>query len=159
MGRRRSQLSVAPGGVISKLSEEEVVAHYRAWESAFPADRSDIHVEDYAWHVFSYQRYPSVSGEAALAEYARHEALRYVVLSNDRCQGFITEQRPTTVSISDYLVCPANWAWTMAITHEDGWLGPYFARHRDYDRLEAVNRAGVRKRHEAEVAKERGWSR
>lgn len=159
MARRRSQLSVAPGGVISLLSKDEVAGLYGEWERAFPADRRDIHVEDFAWHVFSSERYASVSGDAAIAEYNRHEALRYVVLSNERDQGLVTDQRPTTVSISDYLVCPQNWAWTMAFTHEDGWLGPYFARHRDYDKLEAANRAGLRKRDEADVAKERGWSR
>ncbi len=133
--------------------------HFREWESAFPADRRDIHIEDYAWHVFSSMRYASVSGEAAIAEYNRHESLRYVVLSNDRDQGLITDQRPTSVSISDYLVCPINWAWTMAFTHEDGWLGPYFARHRDYDKLEIANRLGLRKRDESAAAKENGWSR
>jgi hypothetical protein len=159
MARQRTQLSVAPGEVISLLSKEEVAMHFREWESAFPADRRDIHIEDYAWHVFSSMRYASVSGEAAIAEYNRHESLRYVVLSNDRDQGLITDQRPTSVSISDYLVCPINWAWTMAFTHEDGWLGPYFARHRDYDKLEIANRLGLRKRDESAAAKENGWSR
>jgi len=158
MARRRSQLSVAPGGVISLLSKEEVAVQFGQWESAFLADRRDIHVDDYAWHIFSSKRYASVSGEAAIAEYNRHESLRYVVLSNDRDQGLVTDQRPTTVSISDYLVCPINWAWTMAFTHEDGWLGPYFARHRDYEKLETANRVGLRKRDEAAVEKERGWS-
>jgi hypothetical protein len=159
MARRRTQLTVAPGQVLTTLSKEEVRALCREWESAYPADRDGIHVSRFAWHVFSSKRHPSVSGEAALAEYLRHESAKYVVLSNDRDQGLITDQRPATVSISDYLVCPPNWAWTMAFTHEDGWLGPYFARHRDYEKLEVENRAGVRKRDEAALAKERGWAR
>lgn len=159
MARQRSQLFVAPGEVISLLSKDEVAVQFSKWESEFPANRRDIHVNDYAWHVFSSKRYASVSGEAAIAEYNRHESLRYLVLSNDRDQGLVTDQRPTTVSISDYLVSPINRAWTMAFTHEDGWLGPYFARHRDYDKLETANRVGLRKRDEAAAAKERGWSR
>jgi hypothetical protein len=73
-------------------------------------------------------------------------------------EGVITNLRPTTASIGDYLVCPLNWAWTMAFTHEDDSLGPYFAVHRDYDRLQASNVKAMRKRREAEVAKQRGWA-
>jgi hypothetical protein len=70
----------------------------------------------------------------------------------------------TVVTLKDgrrpgvYLVCPLNWAWTMAFTHEDDDLGPYFAIHRDYDRLQASNVKGMRQRREAELAKQRGWA-
>ena len=159
MARAKTQLTVAPGVVLNRLTAEQVADLCVQWEVAFPADRSDIHIEQFMWHVFSAERYSSVSGDAALAEYGKHEAPKYLVLSNDKDQGLVTDLRPESASLADYLVCPLNWAWTMAFTHEDGWLGPYFARHRDYDRLEASNRKGMRKRHEAEVAKQRGWSR
>jgi len=81
----------------------------------------------------------------------------YVVLSNDRQVVFITDQRPETCSLTDYYVFPPNLAWTMAFTHEDGWLGPYFARHRNFEALDRENAARVRKEREAQAAKLRGW--
>jgi hypothetical protein len=110
------------------------------------------------WHVFSFERYPSISRAAAVAEYERHGAPEYAVLSNDKDEGLITDLRPISASIADYLVCPLNLAWTMAFTHEDDCLGPYFARHREYDRLQVANRQGLRKLEEATLAKQRGWA-
>jgi hypothetical protein len=48
-------------------------------------------------------------------------------------------------------------AWTMAFTHEDGWLGPYFARHASYQNLNAENLAMIRKAKKAEEARLKGW--
>lgn len=69
-----------------------------------------------------------------------------------------TNQRPENCSLADYYVFPPNLAWTMAFTHEDGWLGPYFARHRDFEALDRENDARVRKEREAEAARLKGWS-
>jgi hypothetical protein len=154
----KSQLSVGPGKAVRRLAKEQVAEFWGQWLIAYPADRSAIHVEQFMWHVFSFERYPSLSKAAALAEYEKHSAPEYLVLANDMDEGLITDLRPTTVSIQDYLVCPLNWAWTMAFTHEDESLGPYFAFHRNYDRLQASNLDGLRKLREAEVAKQRGWA-
>jgi hypothetical protein len=156
--RRSSQLSIGPGEVVRRLTPEQTEALCGQWTLAYPADRVGIHVEEFMWHVFSFQRYPNLARAAALAEYEKQEAPDYLVLANDKDEGLITNLRPTTASIADYLVCPLNWAWTMAFTHEDDCLGPYFAFHRDYDRLQASNVKGMRKRREAEVAKQRGWA-
>jgi len=157
MARRKSQLEVGPGEVLRRLTPEETEQLCGQWELAYPADRDGIHVEKFMWHVFSNRRYPSVDRAAALAEYEKQEAPKYLVLANDRNEGLITDLRPTTASIADYLVCPLNWAWTMAFTHEDEWIGPFFAIHRDYDRLQVANVKGMRKVREAEIAKQRGW--
>ena len=158
MARRESQLEVGPGEVVRRFTAEESEQLCGQWELAYPADRDGIFIDQFMWHVFSFRRYPSVSQAAALAEYEKQEAPKYLVLADDKNEGLITDLRPTTVSIADYLVCPLNWAWTMAFTHEDEDLGPYFATHRDYDRLQAANVKGMRKRREAEVAKLRGWA-
>lgn len=61
----------------------------------------------------------------------------------------------------DYCVFPANLAWTMAFTHEDGWLGPYFAKHPDYSKLIAqeaeLHSIRQRKNREIKRAKQNGW--
>jgi hypothetical protein len=158
VARRSSQLEIGPGAVLRRFTPEQSEQLCGEWQLAYPADRDGIHIEQFMWHVFSFRRYPSVAKAAALAEYEKQEAPKYLVLADDRGAGLITDLRPTTVSIADYLVCPLNWAWTMAFTHEDDDLGPYFAIHRDYDRLQASNVKGMRQRREAELAKQRGWA-
>jgi hypothetical protein len=159
MMRDQRELTVAPGRVVRRLTAEQVVELCAQWLVAFPADRSGIHIEEFMWHVFSFDRYPSVARAAAVAQYEQHEAPQYAVLSNDKNEGLVTDLRPTSASVADYLVCPLNLAWTMFFTHEDDCLGPYFARHREYDQLQAANRKGLRKRDEAAAAKQKGWSR
>jgi len=96
---------------------------------------------------------------AALAAYAAREAPEYLVLSNDRRFALAIDMRPDEVELSDALVFPPNLAWTIAFTHEDGWLdGPFFATHPDAIRLDAVNLAQVRKRQEIEAVRARGWA-
>ena len=71
--------------------------------------------------------------------------------------AFVTDQRPTNCYLSDWYVFPENFAWTMAFTHEDGWLGPYFARHERFSELNRENEMKIRKAREAEVARLKGW--
>jgi hypothetical protein len=115
-------------------------------------------MNDYMWHVFSYGSYPNVALQDALAAYAGVASSEYVVLSNDRDEAYVTDQKPSACSLSDYYVFPKNFAWTMAFTHEDGWLGPYFAKHRDFDKLHDENLRRIRKSQEAAEAKRKGWS-
>lgn len=127
------------------------------WLQAFGANRRGVNSKAFLWHIFSGGRYPCLSGDEAIAEYELQVATEYVVLANDRKSAFVTDVRPKGSSLSDYYVFPPNMAWTMAFTHEDGWLGPYFARHVDFGALNASNLQGVRKLREAEIAREKGW--
>jgi len=45
----------------------------------------------------------------------------------------------------------------MAFTHEDGWLGPYFAKHSQYDKLNQQNIKSIEKALSIEQAKQKGW--
>lgn len=94
---------------------------------------------------------------AAQAQYETHIAPEYIVLSNDRDVALVTDVRPVQSSLRDYLVFPRNLAWTMAFTHEDGWLGPYFTRHAMFATLNAANIAQVQKAREADAARLKGW--
>ena len=75
---------VIPGEVLRRFSAEESEELCREWELAYPADRHGIVIEQFMWHVFSYRRYPSVRRAAALAEYEKQVAPKYLVLINDR---------------------------------------------------------------------------
>ncbi len=150
-------LRVGPGTVSRQLSADQASQVVESWLGAFGRNREGIDADAFLWHIFSSGRHPSERGLAARASYEQQVAHEYVVLSNDRQIVFITDQRPETCSLTDYYVFPPNLAWTMAFTHEDGWLGPYFARHRSFEALDRENAARVRKEREAQAAKLRGW--
>jgi hypothetical protein len=136
---------------------DEITAFVTQWLDAFGADRHGVNAKAYLWHIFSGSRYPSLSGAEAMAEYEKQVAVEYVVLSNDRKTAFATDTLPQSSSLTDYYVFPANLAWTMAFTHEDGWLGPYLARHGNFAALNEFNLEKVRKLRQAEAARLKGW--
>ncbi|UXH78637.1 DUF4275 family protein [Roseateles amylovorans] len=150
---------VEPGSVLRTFTEAEAAALTEDWLGVFRPNREGSNVRRYLWHVFGGlgDNYASCSGDAALAAYAQREAPEYLVLSNDRRLAFATDRRPERIALSDCLVFPPNFAWTMAFTHEDGWLGPFFATHPDGARLDAANLAQIRKRREVAMAKAKGW--
>ena len=154
---RKALPLIQPGNVLRHYTLDETTALVTQWLEAFGADRHGVNSKAYLWHIFSGTRYPSLSGTEAMAEYEKQVAVEYVVLSNDRKTAFATDTLPQSSSLTDYYVFPANLAWTMAFTHEDGWLGPYFARHGNFAALNEINLERVRKLRQAEAARLKGW--
>ncbi len=154
---RQESTWVRPGRVLRVLSEGEASALATAWLDVFGRRGTGMSLKAYLWHVFSARGYESLAGKEALSAYAAREAPEYLVLSNDRRTAFVTDLRPDWTSFDDCCVFPPNLAWTMAFTHEDDWLGPYFATHPDVERLDAANLAQIRKRREIEEARVKGW--
>jgi len=148
---------VQPGTISRECSPTETDALVTLWLETYGKDKDGVNAKAYMWHVFSANRYPSLTGSDAMAEYKAQVAAEYVVLSNDRKTAFTTDLLPIASFLSDWYVFPKNLAWTMAFTHEDGWLGPYFARHPQYPQLNEENLARVRKHAEAAAARQKGW--
>lgn len=157
MARKLRIPEVGPGNVLRRFDTEETAALVEQWLAAFGTNRHGVNAGAYLWHIFSAERFPSSSGDAALAMYAAQVADEYIVLSNDRKQSFTTDLRPELCALSDWYAFPASLAWTMCFTHEDGWLGPYFAMHADYAARNQANIAKLRKAREIEEAKRKGW--
>jgi hypothetical protein len=149
-------MDIAPGKSLRVFSPTEARALAEQWLLAFGGSGAP-NTKSYMWHTLCAQAYPSLSLREAEAAYLQHTAPTFIVLSNDRDQAIETDQRPTSCSESDYYVFPPNLAWTLAITHEDGWLGPYFAKHKDFCSLNAANLEKIKKAHAAELAKKMGW--
>jgi hypothetical protein len=148
---------VQPGSITRHYNEVETASLLAAWLEAFGKERQGLNTKDFLWHIFSANKYPNVAGAEALVQYKQQEESQFVVLSNDRKVAFATDVRPEECSLSDFYVFPENLAWTMAFTHEDGWLGPYFARHQAFARLNVANLAKLKKLREMEAAKQKGW--
>jgi hypothetical protein len=128
------------------------------WRAAFAKEAIGVGLSQYLWHTFSADCYPAESGAAAEAAYRSHEATEYVVLPNDKSLAFMSSSKPVREWFDDFYVFPRNFAWTMAYTHEDGWLGPYFARHPNYDALQVENSQYLKKQRDIAIAKSKGWA-
>ncbi|MES2296378.1 MAG: DUF4275 family protein [Pseudomonadota bacterium] len=166
MSARRARavdLAIAPEHVLRRYTKAEAMAWAEQWMAVFGQHKQGTNTGAYMWHVFSFDRYASVAGAAAQTRYEQEVAPEYIVLSNARDLALLTYARPGPgTRRSDFVVFPSNMAWTMAFTHEDGWLGPYFAMHPDYPALSASNIAQVaalrRKREEMALAVKKGWA-
>lgn len=150
-------VEVQPGNILRVYEKEEVAEFRTKWMGTFARNKQGVGTNAYLWHIFSSGRYPSVSGEEALTNYRQQVACEYIVLCNERAIAFATDRLPERCSLRDYYVSPYNLAWTMAFTHEDGWLGPYFARHGRYAELNEANMARLRKLKGMAAARVKGW--
>jgi len=148
---------VSPGAIMHRYAATETNRFTNEWRAVFGANRQGINTRAFLWHVFSADCYPCMRGDAAIEEYKRQLGVEFVVLANDSTLAFLTDMLPESSSLSDYYVFPPNLAWTMAFTHEDGWLGPYFARHPHYDTLNQMNLATMHKARAKAEAKRKGW--
>jgi hypothetical protein len=155
------ELEVAPGKALRHFTAEEALEWTQRWIDVYAQNAQGTNIRAYLWHIFSAGRYSSVCGKEARDLYLQQIATEIVVLSNDRSSALLTNALPGHCNAQDFYVFPTNLAWTMAFTHEDGWLGPYFATHSNYGLLVAQDiercRAAQRKAEELERAKQKGW--
>ena len=156
-----NDFGVKPGEIIHVYSQSETSEIDAVWVNAYCKDKQGANIKDYRWHIFSFEKFPSISGNSALEKYKEQEASKYIILSNDGEPALVTNKLPFECEFRDFLVFPKNMAWTMAFTHEDGWLGPYFAQHKNYEKLVKYNEQEVqreiKKQKEVRNAKEKGW--
>lgn len=135
---------------IELLPLDKVEEFERQWRTCFcnyaKADKADIHLEQFKWHTFSFKKFPSLEGKDAEAAYVQQKARSYVVLPersvHENEAAFIATNLPSIdlpCLPTDFYVFPKNMAWTMAFTHEQDWIGPFFAKHRDYTKLNRKN--------------------
>jgi len=159
--RRRSDLEVEPGRLLRRFAEDEALELTNQWINVYAQHAQGANLKAYLWHTFSFGAYTSVCKREAELLYEQQVATELVVLSNDRRSALLTDALPTKCDVMDYLVFPTNLAWTMAFTHEDGWLGPYFAKHAAYDALVAQDlertRTQLGRVNQIERAKREGW--
>ncbi len=151
------EVTISPGIVLNVLTDTDAEQVIQDWLSIYAKQRTGCRIKDYKWHLFSGGYYESIEGGEALAEYSSQISEKYLVIDNNESIVFTTDKKPDAVGLSDYYVCPQNMAWTMAFTHEDGWLGPYFARHPNYQALDLENLAYIDKLKQIEYAKIKGW--
>jgi hypothetical protein len=142
---------------IKIFSETEATAIRKKWMEAFCKNKQGANTKQFLWHIFSGGRYPSDSGDLAKLKYEQHIAPEYVVMPNEQTPTILTSEKPSKGTSPDCYIFPTNMAWTMAFTHEEGWLGPYFALHPNYEALNRANEEYRKKLHQMTIAKQKGW--
>ena len=154
-------IEITPGSVLKIFNIVESREIEKKWMSIYCKNKQGFNTKAFKWHIFSGCGYPSTESDAAQKCYESHIAEKYVVMSNDGTSALLTDERPENCNYSDVYVFPENMAWTMAFTHEEGWLGPYFAKHMNYSKLEKENERkkekNAEKLRQIEVAKSKGW--
>jgi len=149
------------GSILKELTPDEINQELVKWDEIYcpllKKQKNDIYYHQFKWHVFSYDKYTSLEGDKAISAYNNQTALEYYVVPQlntwPKEVGFITDELPSSELAKeqkDFYVFPKNMAWTMAFTHENGWLGPYFAKHVNYNKLAKKNTQAVH-------SKESGW--
>jgi hypothetical protein len=126
------------GGRQEELGDKERWGLAQRWRTVYAAP---LHAatgkwiwHEFDWHVFSYNYARSKKGQAAIAEYERLAASTFIILPGEKAQPSLTAFRISGGDLPrfedsgwDVMVWPDDLTWTMAFTHEEGWLGPYFS--------------------------------
>jgi hypothetical protein len=86
--------------------------------------------------------------ELATQMYSENLAPSYFLMEDNFGQVlkqiFVTSIKPIENKyLMDFHVFPKNFAWSMAFTHEDGWIGPKFFKHVQYEQLQKQNNKAV----------------
>lgn len=155
-------IELVSGMVLQELDPDRARAIMGEWDDAYcpltKSERESLILNQFRWHVFSSGAYPSLSGNEAIDEYVKHVARSYYVIPETTCLpqevSFEVDQLPATElvkTLRDFYVFPKNLAWTMAFTHEHGWIGSFFAKHKNYHKLNEKNL-------QAMAAQHKGWS-
>lgn len=104
------------------------------WLSTFSKNvtrkqKRDCRMDQYPWHLFSFNVVPSLLGEAALKKYASKKDEEFYVIDLVGGDGIrcLSDLKPDFgPARSEIYVFPEDLSWTMVFTHEYGWFGPYY---------------------------------
>lgn len=158
MDKAIANIEVKPGKVLKIFSRKESIDLSKIWMDVFCKNKQGANTKAYLWHIFCCNKYPHLSGDEAVNEYKKQLAPEYIVLANNCKFAVLTDLLPDDCNLSDYYIFPPNLAWTMAFTHEDGYLdGPYFAVHPNYHKLNLEIKKQIQKNKDIENARENGW--
>ncbi len=152
-----SEIQCEPDGLVKVFDKSESAEIEKKWMSIFCKNKQGFNTKAFKWHIFSGEGYPSLDGEDARKAYESKEDPEYIVMGNDNELAILTSKKPLSCNLTDYYVFPVNMAWSMAFTHEEGWLGPYFAQHPNTKALEAENEKLREKERQKELARQKGW--
>lgn len=127
---------------VLKLKGDKILGIKKIQEKCFVpigTDREKIYLDGHLWHVFSYKVRECERCEQAIKKFNeipkdnlfifyQRKDIGYVinkakVFTDEDMRQFITDFESSDIYATD-----EDFNWTFVITHEDGWLGPYFCK-------------------------------
>lgn len=142
---------------IEKVIEDgEALDIAQKWLSIFCKHRTSFKGirggKSYLWDEI----HSEFQNQDAIKKYEMHFAPSYYLIPDNfgefQKQVFVSLEKPNgNSSLSDYHIFPKNFAWSMAFTHEDGWIGPKFFMHPNYVKLNRANEKAIKEISRARV--------
>ena len=95
--------------------------------------RDHIYLDEFLWHVFSYDKRNCLQEEQADIAFNRESKKSCYVFYQHSDDAFILENATALtaddlISEEDIYVVDKEFSWTYVRTHETGLCGPYFCR-------------------------------
>ena len=116
----------------SILSAAELLEVNSKWRKKFIGTKTAPHIDDYKWHIFSFEVKACIEGEKAIQEYVKQYPCDLYIFNEDLEFGIKCLQTHILpiIDMKDYYddiyICHHNMKWTYVITHESPFIGPYF---------------------------------
>jgi hypothetical protein len=103
----------------------------KKWSSKFIGKRTAPQIENYLWHIFSFEATKSQQGKNALDELKKQYVSETLIFNEPqqyliRCWGKIPMIEMENF-FDDIYMCHHNMNWTYVIPHEAPEMGPYFS--------------------------------
>lgn len=127
---------LAAADIVEVLDARTAGATQQRWRETYARQLKATHgvwcVDDFDWHVFAREMATCVAegvAEEAWRDVPDGEVIVVSSWTKAAPEGWILAHKPDMSGLNlDLTVFPGSLEWTMAFTHEIGWLGPYFAR-------------------------------
>ena len=120
----------------SATLDETLKAWNKAFASQVKAKTGNWVHEQFRWHCFSYGFHDADEGAAALGKYVQQWNADFLVFDESAawCLSCTADHYPDVTPLRhDIYVSHHNMKWTMAFTHEQPDIGPFFAVQRRPD--------------------------
>lgn len=143
---KRTIKNLLQPGSLSIVDEKSAIDIVQKWHELYCPDNlkwaKKKPSKGFRWENITF----SFEGEKAQEEYNSHVARSFYIMAEEfGVKNHILYESEIKPEINafdeklDFYVFPKNLAWSMAFTHESGWLGPYFSKQREYKGLQKRN--------------------
>lgn len=128
------EIELVQGGY-DPSKESAVSKTVKKWKDKFVGDQTAPHLDNYLWHIFSFEATKSVNGEEALQELEKQFVAEMLIFNEPqqyliKCSGKIPKLEMEDF-FDDIYLCHHNMKWTYVIPHEIPEIGPFFSTGHD----------------------------
>jgi hypothetical protein len=101
------------------------------WMNRFVGKRTAPNLENYLWHIFSFNSSNSLEGEQAIKELSEQYDVNTLIFNEQRQYLILCKGRIPKIEMEDFCddlyISHHNMKWTYVIPHEIPNIGPFFS--------------------------------